>query len=82
MIAIDLVLVNAVVHILHAVLFRRYNPGLVSAVVAFIPLAAYAAWSILQSHTATLVHHVVGLGLAVVLHAAIVVYVRRRVKTM
>jgi uncharacterized membrane protein len=29
---------TAVVHIVHAVLFRRYNPGLVTALVLFLPL--------------------------------------------
>ncbi|MFO1349715.1 MAG: HXXEE domain-containing protein [Gammaproteobacteria bacterium] len=39
--AAALLLVNAVVHIQAGILHRAYNPGLVTAVVIFIPLALY-----------------------------------------
>ena len=41
LIAMYVLLVNAIAHTAHAVLFRMYNPGLASALVLFFPLALY-----------------------------------------
>ena len=41
LIAVYLVLVNALVHIVHAIVFRRYNPGLTTATVVFLPLGGF-----------------------------------------
>lgn len=38
LVAVYLVLVNAFVHVVHAIIFKRYNPGLFTAVVVFLPL--------------------------------------------
>jgi hypothetical protein len=76
--AVYLVLVNAVVHLIHAVLFRGYNPGLLTAVFVFMPLGA-VAWVLVQDTGAAQVgHHAIGLGSAVLIHAAILVHVRRK----
>lgn len=71
-----LLLVNALLHIVQAVALRRSNPGLVTAVVLFLPLGA-AAFAGLAG-AASPVQHAVSLGLVIALHGAIVAGVRRR----
>jgi hypothetical protein len=71
-----LLLVNAVVHIAPAVAKRRYNPGLVTGLLVFLPLGA---WILAEgSPQADIIAHAVGLGLALLIHVAIIVQVKRR----
>jgi hypothetical protein len=44
LIAIYATLVNALVHIVPALATRRYNPGLTTAIVLFLPLGGAAVW--------------------------------------
>ena len=76
LIAVYLVLVNAVVHIIHAVVFRCYNPGLWTAVLLFLPLGGLALWLVQRSGAGSPEFHALGLVLAVAIHAAIIVHVR------
>lgn len=76
LIAIYATLVNAVAHIGATLALRCYNPGVVTAVVLFLPLAAAALWAMHASGEASLLQHGVGLAAALVLHAAIIGYVR------
>ncbi len=69
-IAVYLVLVNGVVHALGAVAKREYNPGLVTAVLLFLPFSAVCLW-MMRAATA---YHAIGLGSALAIHIAIVVY--------
>lgn len=72
-----LVLVNAVLHIITALRSRSYNPGLVTAVVLFLPLGVAilaAIW-----HEASATQLIVGLLLSVALHAAIMIHMKRRI---
>lgn len=78
LIGVYLTLVNAIVHIAQAIRMRRYNPGLVTAIVLFVPLAVWSLFTIHGTGDATLFHHLLGLGLAVLLHALIVAYVLSR----
>ncbi len=41
LIAVYLVIGNAMVHIIHAILFKSYNPGLGTAVLIFLPLGVH-----------------------------------------
>jgi len=75
LIAVYLTLVNAVVHVAGGVVQRRYNPGLVTAVVLFLPCAA---WGLVALSGASAAEHVIGLACAVLVHLAIVAHVRRR----
>lgn len=70
-----LLLVNAVVHVVAAVVLRRYNPGLVTGVAFFVPLGV----AILATSPAGLGLHLLGLVLIVGLHAAIVASARRKI---
>ncbi len=76
--AMYLPLVNTIGHVGQAVALRRYNPGLISAVVAFVPAAGIGLWAVTHGAEATWAMQGVGLAVAVLVHAAIVVHVKRR----
>lgn len=78
LIAVYLVLVNAVVHIVHAVLFRRYNPGLVTALVLFLPLGWFTLALINRAGGGSSTFHAIGVSSAIAIHAAILLHVRRK----
>lgn len=82
LIAVYLVLVNAVVHIAHAILFKRYNPGLITAVILFLPLGVFSLRLADQTGSAQVTHHVVAAVMAVGIHAAILIHVRRRLQVL
>lgn len=71
-----LAVVNAVAHCVVALRFREYNPGLATALAVFIPLGGYA----LHAVPATLAQHLIGLGVAIAIHAAIIIPVSRRIR--
>lgn len=78
LVAMYLPLVNAIAHVAQGIALRRYNPGLVSAVVLFIPLAGWGLAVVSRGSEAGWAAQAVGLGTAVVIHAAIIVHVKRR----
>jgi hypothetical protein len=80
LIGVYLTLVNAIVHILPALRRRGYNPGLVSAIVLFLPLSVWSLVAIRATGEATAFHHVLGFGIAVLMHLALMLHVfsRRR----
>ena len=82
LLAVYLVLVNAVVHLVHALLFKRYNPGLATAIILFLPLGGIALWLTAATQTARPLHHAASALLAVVIHAAILMHVRRRLRSL
>lgn len=71
-------LLNAVVHVVGAVALRRYNPGLVTAVLLFIPLGVLALIRVSSASGLGATGQVIGVVVAVLGHAAILVEVRRR----
>lgn len=75
-VAVYLVLVNAVLHAGQGVALRVYNPGLLTAVVLFLPLGI-VTWMALGPAVSPAMH-AFGLVVAVGVHAAIVLHVRRR----
>lgn len=82
LIAAYLVLVNGVVHILPALGMRRYNPGLVTAIVLFVPVGGYCAWAAIEAGAGTMGYEVLGVGTAIAIHAALVVHVLARRRRM
>lgn len=78
LIAVYLVLVNALVHVIHAFVFRGYNPGLGTALALFIPLGAYALRQVQIAGGGTPMFHAIGLVAAIAIHAAILLHVRRQ----
>jgi len=77
LIAVYLTLVNGIIHCLQGVALRRYNPGLATSIVIFLPLAVVTLWVLAGNAGVTATDHVIGLGLALLIHAAIVVRVIR-----
>ncbi len=73
-----LVIVNAIVHVVGALVFRGYNPGLMTAIALFIPSGTYALWKVQTSGAGAVPMHICGLLTAVAIHAVIVVDFRRR----
>lgn len=72
-------LLNAVLHIVMAGVLRGYNPGLWTAAALFVPFGTWALVVVARANGLGLAGHLVGLAVAVLVHAAIVVLVRRRV---
>jgi hypothetical protein len=77
LIAAYLVLVNAVVHIMPALVMRCYNPGLVTAILLFLPLGAYCLYATAQTGAGTIGMHVTGIAIAIAIHVALIAYVLR-----
>jgi hypothetical protein len=73
-----LVLVNALAHIVAAALWREYNPGLWTALGLFLPAGTLALLETRRQPGVLPMHHAVGLGVAIAIHVAIVVYTKRR----
>lgn len=72
-----LLLVNALVHAGPALKTRTYNPGLFTAIVLFVPLGAavlVSSWPI-----TSLGQYGIGLMMAILLHAAIMIYIKWRI---
>ncbi len=82
LIAIYLVLVNAILHVVGAAALRGYNPGLITAVFLFIPLGVWALTEVAGVPGVTVTQHLVALALAVVLHAGLAVFVLRRARML
>jgi hypothetical protein len=82
LIAVYLTLVNALVHVLHAVVFHRYNPGLATAVGLFLPVGGYGLWQIERAGGGDAAMQMLGLGVAVVVHAAMLAYARHKSGTI
>ena len=82
LIAIYLILVNAVLHVVGAAALRAYNPGLVTAVVLFLPLGGWALVTVADVPGVTVTQHVVALAFAVVVHAGLAVFVLRRARLL
>lgn len=82
LVAVYLVLVNAVAHVVHAIVFRCYNPGLFSAVVVFLPLGTATLVFIHRANAGSVAHHAIGLGIAAAIHAAILLHVQRKLSRL
>jgi len=81
LISVYLTLVNAVVHVVGTVVLRAYNPGLWTAIILFLPLGIYSLF-VLNSAGAGVWANVLGILLAVAIHAAILVHIRRRIHAL
>ena len=78
LIAVYLSLVNGVGHCLQAVAMRRYNPGLVTSILLFIPLGIATLLVLAGTREATPTDHVIGLAAALLIHAGIIMLVGTR----
>lgn len=78
LIAVYLSLVNSVGHGAQALALRRYNPGLATAILLFLPLGAVTLWVLAGRADVTLADHAIDLGAAILIHAGIMVRVATR----
>lgn len=74
LIPVWLTLVNATVHIASALRTRRSNPGLVTAMLLFLPVGGFAAFFISGRTAAPLAANGLALLVALVVHGGIAVY--------
>ena len=75
LIGVYLTLINAFVHVAQAIRLGRYNPGLVTALILFLPVGGLALWAITRTGRVTPGYHFLGLGSALAIHLAIVSWV-------
>ncbi|MEI7963397.1 MAG: HXXEE domain-containing protein, partial [Verrucomicrobiota bacterium] len=75
LIGVYLTLVNGLVHVAQAIRLRSYNPGLVSALVLFIPVGGFALAYVIRTESVTVGYHLLGLGSAILIHVAIIAWV-------
>ncbi|TPM31813.1 HXXEE domain-containing protein [Mesorhizobium sp. B2-3-4] len=68
-------LINALVHIGQAIRMRSYNPGLVTAIILFVPVSIWSIWALSGSGTR---FHVLGVAVGLVIHGLIIAHVARR----
>lgn len=73
-------LLNALTHVVVAVVQRRYNPGLWTALVCFIPLGVWALLAIGHASGLGWAGHAIGVAVAVLGHAVILMVVLRRLR--
>jgi hypothetical protein len=78
LIGVYLTLVNAIVHIVPSIRLRSYNPGLVTAVVLFLPLSIWSLAVVQATGEATAWHHALGLGVALLIHVVLMLHVLSR----
>jgi hypothetical protein len=75
-------LVNALAHLGAAGRFRAYNPGLVTAIVFFMPLSVATITVVGREPSVGLGHHLIALGIAILLHVLIVAAVILRLRSL
>jgi hypothetical protein len=78
LIAIYLPMLNAFGHIVPAIIRKQYNPGLITSVMLFLPVGLVSAVIVSRAADASLQDHLLALGVAIAVHATIIVHVRRR----
>lgn len=75
LIGVYAMVINAIVHIADGIAKRAWNPGLVTAIVLFLPVGLGGLWAISATGEATVLQHVVGIVVALLIHAGIAAYV-------
>ncbi len=80
--AIYLALVNAAGHVLAALVLRRYNPGLWTALALFLPLGGWALVVVSAASHASWQVHALALAAAVAIHALILIYIKLRLQRL
>ena len=78
LIAIYLPMLNACGHIIPAIIKKQYNPGLATSIALFLPVGILSCYLVSRAAGCTLENHLLALGVAIAVHATIIVHVRRR----
>ena len=82
LIAAYLTLVNGLSHVIVAIVQRRYNPGLWTSIVLFLPFGGASIVILTMATQAAILYQVVGLVSAIVVHAIILIYIRRSIHSL
>jgi hypothetical protein len=75
--AMYLPVLNAVGHIAQGILLKRYNPGLWTSLLLFLPVSGASLILVSRWTGATLPMHLTGLAVAILVHVLIMVHVKR-----
>jgi Protein of unknown function with HXXEE motif len=78
--AFYLPIINGLTHIRESVVRRQYNPGLWTSVLLFLPISGWCLYRVSVESGATWSDQLLGAGIALAVHAAIIVYVVIRVR--
>lgn len=78
LVAAYMLLLNGGGHILMAVGRREYNPGAWSSLLLFVPFSTFMLWQYTQAGVATLPDHLLAIVAVILAHAAIILFVVRR----
>lgn len=73
-------IVNALAHLVTSARLRKYNPGLVTSIVLFLPLGVATIWMI--GRTEDFVPQLIAAALAILLHLAIIAAVTARYRSL
>lgn len=79
LIAMYLPMLNAFGHIVPAIVTRKYNPGLLTSLFLFLPVGVFSTVVVSRAAGCTIENHLFALAVAIAVHAAIIVHVRRRI---
>lgn len=82
LIAIYLPLLNAIGHIVPMIVKRQYNPGVVTSILLFVPVGVLSVYIVSTAAGSHLHDHLLALGVAIAVHGAIIVHVRRRIMAL
>jgi hypothetical protein len=82
LIAIYLPLFNALTHVGATIVFRRYNPGLWTALALFLPFGVWSLIVVSRASHATWPMQALALGVAILVHALIMVHVKLRLRKL
>jgi hypothetical protein len=82
LIAAYLTLFNGLTHVIVALVQRRYNPGLWTSIVLFLPLGAASIVILTMTTQAAILYQVVGLVSAILVHGIILIYIRRSISSL
>lgn len=78
LIAVYLSLINGVSHCLMAMAMRKYNPGLITSIMLFIPLGVATLWVMAGVDTITPMDHIIGFVVALLVHVGIILLIVTR----
>ena len=82
LIALYTLVANAVVHIAQAAVTRAYNPGLITAIVLFLPLGIFGSLEVMHTAPVSPMQQVIALLVAIGAHVAIQAYVFSNVRRL
>ena len=77
MIAAWVVLLNGLAHVGQAIAMKRYNPGLLTAALFFLPLSIFALTQSWGTEAGSIAFQIIGLAISLAIHAAIIWHVMR-----